>query len=289
MPMEIGTQKHLLRQAHPMRQALLIILAISLIPAVGLAQKAKTIMGDSWKGVVESLDEATREIKLVNPDKKTETFVGVLEDGYQVKLKDGTSRELKVSELKPGLRVRLFYKSKDRVVAGQKTKVNVINRVQFLGRDNYTRMRETLKVDPSTPVVDATSRDLPSTDPFRIYLALEPENLGKSLLKWVEEWNKYESKKHGRVEIVDDMAQADVSLTVIWGKDDSFFHLPTKIGYGNSEPRWVGFGTGYLTIKDDAGLHVLWEGMMGLDLEEPERTAPGLGRFLEKKLKARKK
>lgn len=272
-----------------MRQALLIILAISLIPAVGLAQKAKTIMGDSWKGVVESLDEATREIKLVNPDKKTETFVGVLEDGYQVKLKDGTSRELKVSELKPGLRVRLFYKSKDRVVAGQKTKVNVINRVQFLGRDNYTRMRETLKVDPSTPVVDATSRDLPSTDPFRIHLALEPENLGKSLLKWVEEWNKYESKKHGRVEIVDDMAQADVSLTVIWGKDDSFFHLPAKIGYGNSEPRWVGFGTGYLTIKDDAGLHVLWEGMMGLDLEEPERTAPGLGRFLEKKLKARKK
>ena len=272
-----------------MRRALLIILAISLISAVGLAQKAKTIMGDSWKGVVESADETTREIKIINPDKKTETFVGVLEDGYQVKLKDGTSRELKVSELKPGLRVRLFYKSKTRDVAGQRTKVNLINRVQFLGRDEYTRMRETLKVDPSTPVVDATSRDLPSTDPFRLHLALEPENLGKRLLKWVEEWNKYESKKHGRVEIVDDMAQADVSMTVIWGKDDSFFHLPAKIGYGNSEPRWVGFGTGYLTIKDDTGLHLLWEGMMGLDLEEPERTAPRLGLFLEKKLKARKK
>ncbi len=253
------------------------------------AQKAKTIMGDSWKGVVESSDEATREIKLINPDKKTETFVGVLEDGNQVKVIGGSSRELKMSELKPGLRVRLFYKSKDRVVAGQKTKVNLINRVQFLGRDEYTRMRETLKVDPSTPVVDATSRDLPPKDPFRLHLALEPENLGKSLLKWVEEWNKYESKKYGRVEIVDDMAQADVSLTVIWGKDDSFFHLPAKIGRGNEDPRWVGFGTGYLTIKDDTGLHLLWEGMMGLDLEEPERTAPGLGRFLEKKLKARKK
>ena len=50
-------------------------------------------MGDVWRGVVESSDEATREIKLVNPDKKPETFVGVLEEGYQVKLKDGTSGE----------------------------------------------------------------------------------------------------------------------------------------------------------------------------------------------------
>ena len=273
----------------PLTIRVVCVLLTLLLNTFVYAQKAKTIMGDSWKGVVESSDEATREIKIVNPDKKTETFVGVLEDGYQVKLKDNTSRELKVSELKPGLRVRLFYKSKDRVVAGQKTKVNVINRVQFLGRDEYTRMRETLKLEPSIPVLDATSRDLPSTDPFKIHLALEPETLAKGLLKWVEEWNKYESKKHGRVEIVDDMAQADVSLTVIWGKDDSFFHLPALIGRGNSEMRWVGFGTGYLTIRDDAGLHLLWEGMTGLDMKEPERTAPWLGRFLEKKLKARKK
>lgn len=285
----MGTQKHLLRHEDQMRRALLIILAISLIPAVGLAQKAKTIMGDSWKGVVESSDEATREIKLINPDKKTETFVGVLEDGYQVKLKDGTSRELKMSELKPGLRVRLFYKSKTLDVAGRRTKVNVINRVQFLGRDNYTRMRETLKVEPSTPVVDATARDLPSTDPFKLHLALEPESLRKGLLEWVEEWNKYESKKHGRVEIVDDLAQADVSLTVIWGKDDSFFHLPALMARGNEDLRWVGFGTGYLTIKDDAGLHLLWEGSIGLDMKEPERAAPALGQFLERKLKERKK
>ncbi len=269
--------------------AIRVVCVLLLGASCAYAQKAKTIMGDAWNGVVESADESTREIKLVNPDKKTETFVGILEDGYQVKLKDGTSRELKVSELKPGLRVRLFYKSKTQDVAGRRTKVNSINRVQFLGRDEYTRMRETLKVEPSTPVVDATSRDLPSTDPFKLHLAFEPENLDKGLLKWVEEWNKYESKKHGRVEIVDDMAQADVSLTVIWGKDDSFFHLPALMGRGNSDLRWVGFGTGYLTIKDDNGLHLLWEGLMGLDMKEPERTAPWLGRFLEKKLKARKK
>jgi hypothetical protein len=245
-------------------------------------------MGDAWNGVVESADEATREIKIVNPDKKTETFVGVLEDGYQVKLKDGTARELKMSELKPDLRVRVWYKSKTRDVAGQRTKVNVIHRVQFLGRDNYTRMRETLKVEPSTPVLDAKSRELPSTDPFKLYLALEPENVDKGLRKWVDQWNKDESSKHGRVEIVDDINQADVSLTIIWGQDDSYFHLPIFMGFGGREPRDYGLGTVYLTIKDDAGLHLLWEGSMMLDMEEPERTAPG-SRVLEKKLKARKK
>lgn len=272
----------------PISIRIVCVLLTLLLNTIAYAQKEKTIMGDAWKGVVESADETTREIKIVNPDKKTETFVGVLEDGYQVKLKDNTSRELKVSELKPGLRVRVWFKSKNRDVAGQRTKINVINRIQFLGRDNYTRMRETLKVEPSTPVVDAKSRDLPSSDPFKLYLALEPENLDKGFRKWVDQWNKYESSKHGRVEIVDDINKADASLTIIWGQDDSYFHIPIFMGFKGREPRDYGFGTVYVTIKDDTGLHLLWEGGTMLDMEEPERTAPG-HRFLEKKLKARKK
>ena len=272
-----------------MRQALLIILTISLFPAVGLAQKANTLMGDSWTGVVESADGATREIKIVNPNKKTETFVGVLKDGYQVKLKDGTSQVLQLSELKPGQRVRLFYKSKTQDVAGKRTRVNVINGVQFLGRDNYSRLREMLKVEDSIPVAEAKSRDLPATDPFKLHLALQPQNLDKGLLKWVDQWNKEQSAKYGRVEIVDDIAQADASLAAIWGKDDSYFILPALIGREGSDVRQVGFGTGYLTIKDDKGLHVLWESMIGLDIKEPERTAPMLGKLVEKKLKARRK
>ena len=109
-----------------MRQSLLIGLSVFLLTTVVNAQKATTVMGDAWTGVVESSDDATREVKIVNPNNKTETFVGVLQDGYQVKLKDATSRELKVSELKPGLRLRVFYKSKTQDVAGQRKKVNLI-------------------------------------------------------------------------------------------------------------------------------------------------------------------
>ncbi|HEX6044616.1 MAG TPA: hypothetical protein VFZ22_09030 [Pyrinomonadaceae bacterium] len=248
-------------------------------------------MGEAWVGVVESVNETTREITLSHPDQsKTEKFVCVLEEGYQVKLKDGTSRELKVSELKPGLRVRIFYKSKTAAVAGRSEKIKVVKRIDFLGRDNFTRMREMLRVEPSIAVTEAKSRELPKTDPFKLHLALEPENMDKGLLKWVERWNKESSAKYGRVEIVNDVAQADASLVAIWGQDDSFMSMVGLMTDGDvRDLRSIGFGTGYLIIKDDKGLHVLWQSSFTIDAEEPQRSGPFLGQVIEGRLKARTK
>src|SRR5712671_4780248 len=51
--------------------------------------------GDTWSGEVTSTNDDTREITLTyNKGSKTETFTGVLQVGYKVKLKDGTSHEL---------------------------------------------------------------------------------------------------------------------------------------------------------------------------------------------------
>lgn len=242
-----------------------------------------------WTGVVESVDEATREITIVNPDKKTETFTGVLKEGYQVKLKDGTSRELKMSELKPGLRLRVLYKSKTQDAAGQRMKVNLINQLQFLGRDEYTRLRELAKLPPSIPVVVAKSRDLPATDPLKLYLGFEPQNIDKALVKWVDQWNKQESAKYGRVEIVDDPQQSDASLVIIWGADDSFINPFMLSGGDGSYLDTVGIGTAYLAVKDDDGLQVLWQSGIAVNVERPDLTVSGLGKFLEKRLKARSK
>ena len=126
---------------------LICVLSVLLFATVVvLAQKRSTIMGDTWTGVVESVNETTREITIVDPEKKTERFTGVLIEGFQLPMLDGTKRELKMSDVKHGQRVRAFYKSKTEVAAGQKTKVNVINRFQFLGIDEYTRLRQMLKV-----------------------------------------------------------------------------------------------------------------------------------------------
>ena len=269
-----------------MRQTLFTLLAVLLLTTFVYAQKRTTILGDAWRGMVESTNEATREITIVNPDKKTEKFVGVLKDGYQVTLKDGTSRELKVSELKPGLNVRVFYKSKTIDVAGRETKVKLIHRIDFLGRDEYTRLREHLKVQPSIPVDLIDNAKLPTTDPLKIYMALEPPLIAPMMASWANTWNHEQSAKYGRVEFVDDPGLADVSLVVIFGSDDPVALISFPFSFKGYE-RQVTDATVYLVSTDDKGVHVLSLRRVLINSEEPQHAAPYLAKELEKKLKAR--
>lgn len=267
----------------------LVVISVFLLANFVVAQKKTSLFGDTWTGVVESANETTREITIVNPDKKTEKFTGVLVEGYMLPMIDGTKQELKMSDVKPGLRVRAFYKSKTQEVAGQKTKVNLINRFQFLGRDDYTRLRQMLKVEPSLPVSQAPKDELPKTDPFKLYFAFEPQGVDKGLRAWVDQWNKEQAVKYGRVVIVDDLAQADASIVVIWGDDDSYIVLPVMMSYQGSDYSDVGFGTAYLASKNDSELRVTWQSRIGVDVKEGDLTGFFLGKLLEKRLKARQK
>jgi hypothetical protein len=88
--------------------------------------------GDTWTGQVSAVNDDNHEITLVyNGSKKVETFVGVLQQRYKVKLKDGSPAELKVSMLPIGTRLRVYYTAKDRKVNGHKEKFNEIFRMDF--------------------------------------------------------------------------------------------------------------------------------------------------------------
>ena len=105
-----------------------------------LAQKRTTILGDAWTGEVTATDDNNREITIQYEEKgKKETFTGVLTEGYQVKLQDGSSRALKVSEIPKGTRIRVFYKRKEREIGGgRKLRINLISHIVFLGRDEFS-------------------------------------------------------------------------------------------------------------------------------------------------------
>jgi len=88
---------------------------------------------DTWTGEVSAVNETNREITLVYAaKKKTETFVGVLQEGYKAKRKDGTLAELKVSMIPPGTPMRVYYMAKDRKVGGRKEKFYEIFRIDLL-------------------------------------------------------------------------------------------------------------------------------------------------------------
>lgn len=89
--------------------------------------------GDTWSGEVTSTNDETREITLTyTKGSKTETFTGVLQEGYKVKLKDGTSHELKASGVSKGTHLMIFYIQKTRKDGDKKIKYYEIFRLQVL-------------------------------------------------------------------------------------------------------------------------------------------------------------
>jgi len=63
---------------------------------------------------------------------RTETFSGVLQEGYKVKLKDGTLHELKPSEISNGTHLIVFYMQRTRKDGDKKIKYYEIFRLQVL-------------------------------------------------------------------------------------------------------------------------------------------------------------
>lgn len=83
--------------------------------------------GDTWTGQVISANEQTREITLTySKNGKSQTFVGVPEDGYLVHEHNGPIRPLKMSDIPIGRTIRVWYMPGTKKVDGQKVKVNSI-------------------------------------------------------------------------------------------------------------------------------------------------------------------
>ena len=91
-----------------------------------------TYTGDTFSGKVSVVDDASRQITLefAAPGKKSEKFVGVIEDGYLARWKDGSSHALKASDFPIGTQLKVYYLPKEIKVDGKKTKINSIFQVK---------------------------------------------------------------------------------------------------------------------------------------------------------------
>jgi hypothetical protein len=87
---------------------------------------------ESRTGTVISTKDSTREITLaVGDGTKTENFTGVVIDDYQVKMKDGSLRDLVVSEIPAGTKITVQYF--DEMIGPERTTTEVrIYRLRFL-------------------------------------------------------------------------------------------------------------------------------------------------------------
>lgn len=241
----------------------LLSIAMVLLGLLGsvAAQKLDTFYGDFVIGEVTGANEATREITIKYPGKAgPEVFSGFLIDGYKLKLKDGSQRELKINEITPGIRVRAFFKNDKEYVSGQKKKIYRIVRFEFLGADEWVRLRDQLNVPPATAFTRAENDTLPSTAPLKVYVSSAYKQGLIYLAEWLTDWNR--EHPEDKLEVVTDLDQADVLLVIAKGSDTEVVMLPMISYVGDEEIKGVwSQATSYLVVKDREGLKVLWTGI----------------------------
>lgn len=157
-----------------MTRRLSLTLLVFACACAAVARRGASAFSDGWSGVVVAVNDGTREITLQRSYQgKTETFIGVLEEGYKVKTSDGSEHELKVSEIPLGTRLWITYETRRRDSGGQKVKINVITRLGVFPKDKYVQLRERLNLPASTPITDSEKRALPGGDPLKMYVAIE--------------------------------------------------------------------------------------------------------------------
>jgi hypothetical protein len=89
--------------------------------------------GDTFTGAVAAVDDGSREITLAyKGSKESEMFVGVLQQGYTIKRKDGTVVDVRPSMLRIGSRIRVYYMAKHRKVNGRNEKFYEIFNFELL-------------------------------------------------------------------------------------------------------------------------------------------------------------
>lgn len=253
-----------------------------LVAHFAIAQKRSTILGDAWIGDVVSINADRREITIEFKDKnKTERFSGVLVEGYKVEMKDGSSHVLDMSEIPIGVHVRMFCKSKNQDVAGRKVKVNKIFRLDFPGRDEYSRLRDALKLDVATPVALNESGRLAETNPLKVYLVIEDKGTKDRFVEWAGKWNKLQAAKQRSIELVSSLSVSDAALVVYNG---SRLLMPDWVIGADGKTRTYLYITVFLSIRKDNGLEVLWKRVLATK-PEPEAEKGPIEKEMERRLK----
>jgi hypothetical protein len=114
---------HLLEESQEANQRFNLIFLVEFLPEEG----------ESQTGTVISTNDSTRVITLAVTDgTQPGTFIGVVIDGYRVRMKDGSFRDLVVYQIPPGTKITVHYF--DEMTGPERTtgEVHRIYRVQFL-------------------------------------------------------------------------------------------------------------------------------------------------------------
>lgn len=152
-----------------------------------------------------------------------------------------------------------------------------------------TKLREFLKLPAETQIVPSTA-NLPNITPLKVFVATgQDKELNKVFVRRISEWNRKNGAKHGVVDVVPDISEAQIVLAWYSIPIEKVTHPPddTPAEYRFCCPER---GYSYLILRSSAGLEILKRIVIeGYSLPG---SSDGRGGYLRdeffKRLKARK-
>ena len=72
----------------------------------------------------------------------------------------------------------------------------------------------------------AEKDDLPATSPLKVYLAIAYGNVHEYFVESIDKWNQKNGNSYGKLEVVSDLNQADISVVVAREADTMVTVLP---------------------------------------------------------------
>ena len=99
-----------------------------------------------------------------------------------------------------------------------------------------SNLREHLKISDTEPIRLNTDIKLPAGNSLKIFLMVERQGAeAKRFEKWVQDWNKKDAAKFGKLEIASDISQADIVLAHFVSADSKLTQ-EQSLKVGNTPP-----------------------------------------------------
>lgn len=94
-------------------------------------------------------------------------------------------------------------------------------------------LRQFLKLPDSVSVTVASAPRLSAANPIKLFVATGLDlGVRQNFLKWADEWNQKDAKKHGRIVLVADSSSADVVLARVTDRDKAHTATDTNLATG---------------------------------------------------------
>lgn len=134
-----------------------------------------------------------------------------------------------------------------------------------LAQDKATQLRSHLGLSEEAVVKPSLRPSLPGTTPLRVALAFGVDiDIIQNFTKWVEDWNRKDAKKYGRIDLVEAAQEADVVLVRFLDRTQSAGEWTSASAYaGNSWAAGSAASQGlvpvyaFILTRNEAGFEIL--------------------------------